>query len=97
MKELTRAFKALANPNRLRLFLNLLDESRLDLAAGRVHDCFLSGLLENLNVGAATVSHHIKELETAGLVDTHRDGRNLVCSIRPEAVAELRALFEARR
>lgn len=97
VKELTRTFKALANPNRLRLFLNLLEESRLDLAAGRVHDCFLSGLLDNLNIGSATVSHHVKQLEDAGLVDTRRDGKHLVCSIRPEAVEELQALFAARK
>ena len=39
---LARMFRALSNPNRLRLFLNLLEESRLDLAKGRIHDCFLA-------------------------------------------------------
>ena len=51
VKRLARAFHALSNPNRLQLFLNLLEESRLDLAKGRVHDCFLAQLLGNLNVG----------------------------------------------
>jgi ArsR family transcriptional regulator len=97
VKRLSRAFKALSNPNRLQLFLNLLEESRLDLAKGRVHDCFLAGLLNNLNVGAPTVSHHVKELEDAGLIDTSRDGKQLVCTIRPEAMQALRAVFEAAR
>ena len=57
---LARMFRALGNPHRLRLFLNLLDESRLDLARGRSHDCFLAKLLAGIDLGAATVSHHVK-------------------------------------
>lgn len=94
IKRLSKAFKALANPNRLQLFLNLLEESRLDLARGRVHTCFLSGLLENLSIGAPTVSHHVKELENAGLIETHREGKQLICTIRPEAMRELARIFE---
>ena len=93
MKRLSRVFKALSNPNRLQLFVNLLDESRLDLAKGRVHDCFLAQLLGNLKVGAPTVSHHVKELADAGLIDTQREGKQLICSVKPEAMQELRALF----
>lgn len=97
VKKLSRAFKALANENRLQLFLNLLEESRLDLAKGRVHDCFLATVLKNLNIGAPTVSHHVKELEDAGLIQTAREGKQLVCTIQPEAMRALRAVFEAER
>ena len=92
--QLSKAFRALANPNRLQLFLNLLEESRLDLARGRVHDCFLAGLLRNLKIGAPTVSHHIRELEHAGLIETHKEGKQLICTIRPEAMRALRAVLE---
>jgi ArsR family transcriptional regulator, arsenate/arsenite/antimonite-responsive transcriptional repressor len=97
VKRLSKAFKALGNPNRLQLFLNLLEESRLDLAKGRVHDCFLTGVLHGLHIGAPTVSHHVKELENAGLIETTRDGKQLICTIRPEAMVELSALFRASR
>ena len=89
---LARMFRALSNPNRLRLFLNLLDESKLDLAKGRVHDCFLVKLLGGLgDIGAPTVSHHVKELADAGLIQTQREGKQLICSVDPDGLAALRA------
>ena len=93
VKRMTRVFRALSNPNRLQIFLNLLRQSQLDLAAGRSHTCFLSTLLENLRVGAPTVSHHVRELENADLIQTRRDGKQLLCSVNPRMVHELQALF----
>lgn len=95
IKRLSNVFRALSNPNRLQLFLNLLEDSRLDLARGRVHTCFLSGLLRNLSVGAPTISHHVKELESAGLIDTHKEGKQLICTLRPEMMRELSHMFGA--
>lgn len=90
--KLARMFRALSNPNRLKLFLNLLEESRLDLAKGRSHDCFLAKLLGGLGeLGAPTVSHHVKELADAGLIHTQREGKQLICSVDPEGLARLRA------
>ncbi|MFO0549053.1 MAG: metalloregulator ArsR/SmtB family transcription factor [Polyangiaceae bacterium] len=94
LKLLAKAFQALGNPNRLQLFLNLLEESRLDLAKGRVHDCFLVKLLDNLNIGAPTVSHHIKELENAGLIETSREGKQLICTIRPDTLKLLSSVLQ---
>jgi DNA-binding transcriptional ArsR family regulator len=93
IKDLSRAFKALSNPHRLRLFLNLLEESRLDLAKGRAHDCFLAKILGNLSIGAPTISHHVKELADAGLITTEREGKQLICAVSPDAVERLRAVF----
>jgi len=93
LKRLSRMFKALGNENRLQLFLNLLQESQLDLAKGRTHDCFLTKLLGGLDIGAPTVSHHVKELADAGLIDTQRDGKQLICSVNPEVMRELRTLL----
>ena len=88
---LARMFKALGNPNRLRLFLNLLEESKLDLAKGRIHDCFLVKLLGGLgDIGAPTVSHHVKELSDAGLIQTQREGKQLICSVDPDGLEQLR-------
>jgi len=89
--DLARMFRALGNPNRLRLFMNLLEESKLDLAKGRVHDCFLVKLLGGLgDIGAPTVSHHVKELSDAGLIQTQREGKQLICSVDPQGLEQLR-------
>ncbi len=93
IKRLSKAFKALAHPNRLQLFLNLVDESEVGVAEGEGHTCFLTTFLGNLNVGAPTVSHHIKELANADLIETSREGKQLSCAVNLEMVRELNALF----
>ncbi|MCW5943330.1 MAG: helix-turn-helix transcriptional regulator [Fimbriimonadaceae bacterium] len=35
------------------------------------------------------VSHHLKEMRIAGLLDVERRGKYLICRIRPEAVAAM--------
>jgi DNA-binding transcriptional ArsR family regulator len=95
VKKLSRAFKALANDNRLQLFLNLWRESRLDLQRGHQHECFLAPLLRGLNIGAPTVSHHVKELADAGLIVTSKEGKQLTVAVNPEMLHELQAFFGA--
>jgi len=75
------------------MFLNLIEESQ-EAGSLEVHNCFLAKLTRKLNVGAPTVSHHVKELVNAELIRTHKDGKQLICSINPEMVKELKQLFE---
>ena len=86
-------YKALGNEHRLALFLNLVEQSKTE--GGRValdkggHTCFLTTLLGDLRLTPPTVSHHVKELVDAGLIETERDGKQLVCSLRPGVLREL--------
>ncbi len=41
-----------------------------------------SGLNVQSEISPATISHHLKELSEAGLVETERDGRSMLLSFR---------------
>jgi ArsR family transcriptional regulator len=53
----------------------------LEVIAGE-RDCPCQKLREEFPVSKATISHHIKELVRAGLVEAHRDGQYLHCQVR---------------
>ena len=90
--QLVRMFKALSNPNRFQLFEEIRMAGKSSFEEG--HTCFLSPIIEKLNVGAPTVSHHLKELVNAGLVQTEKDGKFVQCRINTESVAMLRGFVE---
>ncbi len=72
--------KALADPIRLQL----VDVLRKH--AGKVCVCELTPLFD---VGQPTVSHHLKVLRSAGIVDSERQGLWAYYYVRPEALKEL--------
>lgn len=87
--ELVKAFKALANPNRLRLFEEIRRSEKKEIKRG----CSLSSIIDHLNIGAPTVSHHLKELVNAGLISTERRGKFVHCNVNDDAVDELGTFF----
>ncbi len=90
-KALGKMFKALAHPNRLQLFVEILEQSEAAFEEG--HDCFANAIMEKLNVGAPTISHHLKELVNADLISTERKGKFLTCQVNPDAMKRLGAFF----
>ena len=65
-----KALSALAQPNRLRVFRQLIVAGKQGMTPGALGEAF--------EVAPATLSFHLKELLNAGLVLQERDGRNLI-------------------
>ncbi len=73
-------FGVLADPTRLRL---------LSLIAAAGEACAACDLVEPLGVSQPTVSHHLKVLREAGLVESRRDGRWVYYRPVPERLSIL--------
>lgn len=69
--------KALADPRRMAL---------LEVIAAKGESCPCHVLREQFPVSKATISHHIKELTRAGLVEPRREGQFLNCEVRREVL-----------
>jgi ArsR family transcriptional regulator len=95
---LSGMFKALSNPNRLRIFLRLASccppkaNGKIPLARGEACAC-VGELGKDLGIVPSTVSHHIKELHSAGLITMQRHGQSIRCSVEPGAVKKLSEFF----
>lgn len=75
-KQFALIAKALSDPRRMAV---------LEVIAGE-RECPCQKLREEFPVSKATISHHIKELVRAGLVEAHRDGQYLHCEVRRDVL-----------
>lgn len=93
--ELAESFKALSNPNRLQIFQRLLSccEPGTVCSTDTVNGFCVGELGENLAVAPSTLSHHIKELQRAGLIKTQRRGKNVECFVDAEKVGIIKEFF----
>jgi ArsR family transcriptional regulator, arsenate/arsenite/antimonite-responsive transcriptional repressor len=93
--ELCARFKALSNPQRLRIFLTLTKrcgKAACEATEEGMRRC-VGELGEDLDVGPSTVSHHLKELRQAGLICVERRGQKVECWVNDEALQALSAFF----
>jgi ArsR family transcriptional regulator len=72
-----RIAKALADPRRVEV---------LQTIASSKHECAYQRICRIIPVTKATISHHVKELVQAGLVDTVREGQYVQTKIRPGVI-----------
>ena len=78
-KQFQRIAKALADPRRFEI-LEVIASSGDDICCGTVVECF--------PVAQATVSHHLKELTGAGLIETRSEGQFKYLRARPDVLVE---------
>ncbi len=81
-----RVAKALADPRRFEIFE--LVGSQGEIGCQRLCECF--------PVSQATISHHLKELATAGLVVARRDGQCVYYRMIPSTMVEYVAELQRR-
>ena len=100
-EQLAEMFKALGNPHRLAMFQRL---SRC-CAPGTVCDVDIatrhstathsvSELGEDMDIAPSTLSHHIKELNRAGLIQMRRDGKSVKCWVDATTLKVLTDFFD---
>ena len=80
-EELAARFKALADPTRVALV------NRLSAA----EECCVCDLTDAFELSQPTISHHLRILREAGLVESTRRGTWAYYRLVPEAVEQLRA------
>ncbi len=80
-QEVIRALAALGQPQRLKIFRALVVGGKEGRTPG--------GLMEQLDIPAATLSFHLKELVGSGLVTQERASRNLIYRAAYDRVAAL--------
>ncbi len=81
IKKAVDALTALAQKSRLEVFRLLVPRGEEGLAAGEI--------AEQLTIAPATLTFHLKELCHAGLVASHREGRSIIYSLRPDGIRDL--------
>jgi ArsR family transcriptional regulator len=77
-KELAKISKALSDPTRLRLYESIA-----------VHkEMFCGELMQKCPLTPGTISHHLKILAEANLIDSRRDGQFIYNRARPETIRD---------
>jgi ArsR family transcriptional regulator len=91
-------FKALSHPQRLRIFLKLAalchPQGRCETSIQGLR-CCVGDLGKDLGLAASTVSYHIKELRSSGLIQVERCGQRIECRISSNALKLMASFFDS--
>lgn len=94
VSKLADAFKALAHPNRLQIYLEVVAHHREKRGMPAPEaGCGVTEFISKLNIGAPTVSHHVKALVDAGLIRVEKQGKFLTCYLNETLYQELGDFF----
>lgn len=80
LREMAIYHKALADPTRLRILQRLADRP------GTVTE-----LIDHVDLSQPLVSWHLRRLRAAGLIETQRRGREVICTLSRDALDRFQA------
>jgi DNA-binding transcriptional ArsR family regulator len=86
--DLAKIFKALADPTRLAIFELVRDCKAGGCTEDEATDS-LSKIAARFDLSLSTVSHHVKELRSAGVIHCEKRGKTLVCWPDPDVLKEV--------
>jgi ArsR family transcriptional regulator len=88
-EHLAEVLKALAHPHRIRVFARLAS----CCSEGPPERLRVGELGEGLGISPSTLSHHLRELRRAGLVQMERNGQSTECWVEPGTLEDLSSFF----
>ncbi|MCJ2165442.1 MULTISPECIES: metalloregulator ArsR/SmtB family transcription factor [unclassified Pseudodesulfovibrio] len=90
LEQMSRMFKALSNPHRLRIYRQLSGNGSgaVSKSPEEFQNC-QCGFAERFGLAPSTVSHHFKELREAGLIHMKRESKNVLVWVDREAARKL--------
>jgi len=77
-QDLVRVAKALSDPTRLRIYEEISASEEM----------FCKQIVEKYRLTPGTISHHLKILADANLIETRREGQFMYLKSRPETIRE---------
>jgi ArsR family transcriptional regulator len=96
---LSKIFKALSNEQRLRIFRQLCEWQDAKAAKQTADACCgvekgFTRTCCSSELSPSTVSHHFKELQSAGLITAERTGQSFVCTVNVETLDAVRSFLK---
>jgi ArsR family transcriptional regulator len=97
LHDIAAVFKALSNPHRLVLFKRLLSccAPGTRCSADQAMRFCVGDLGQDMDIAPSTLSHHLKELNRAGLIQMQRNGKHIECWVEPEALERIDRFFNS--
>ena len=96
---LAKVFKALSNEQRLRIFRQLCEWQDAKAAKQTGSECCgvekgFTRTCCSCELSPSTISHHFKELQSAGLIDSERTGQSFICTVNLGTLAAVRSFLK---
>ena len=100
LSKLSAIFKALSNEQRLSIFKTIYDWNKSKSAAIDSAECCtetdkaFTMLCDCMVLSRSTISHHLKELENAGLIERNRKGQMFSSKVKVETLQVVKDFLE---